>query len=92
MGLAVVSGILGAMTNGKWDTMQIILFILDIAIGIAIIVLTVISCYRLAKAYGHGGGYTVGLIFLNFIFMLVLGFGKSKYQGNVYLKARTPKH
>ena len=59
---------------------------ITIIIGIVVFVLTIISEYRLAKAYGHGGGYTVGLIFLNFIFMLILGFGKSEYQGNVYLK------
>ena len=52
----------------------------------AMFVFYIISEYRLCKAFGHGGGWTVGLIFLNFIFIMMLGFGKSKYQGNVYLK------
>ncbi|MDO5329076.1 MAG: DUF5684 domain-containing protein [Coriobacteriia bacterium] len=54
--------------------------------SIALFVFYIISEYRLCKAFGHGGGWTVGLIFLNFIFIMMLGFGKSKYQGNVYLK------
>lgn len=73
----IVSAIPAIAAVGIW---------VSIIIGIIVIVLTIISEYRLAKAYGHGGGYTVGLIFLNFIFMLILGFGKSEYQGNVYLK------
>ena len=34
----------------------------------------------LAKSFGHGGGYTVGLLFLPFIFVPMLGFGKDKYK------------
>ena len=37
--------------------------------------------YKLAKAFGHGGGYTVGLIFIPWLFVLLLGFGSSEYQG-----------
>jgi len=35
----------------------------------------------LSKSYGHGVGFTVGLIFLSFIFMPILAFGNSKYAG-----------
>ena len=49
--------------------------------SIALIVLYVMQNYKLAKAFGHGGGYTVGLIFLPNIFVLILGFGSSAYQG-----------
>lgn len=49
--------------------------------SIALIVLYVMENYKLAKAFGHGGGYTVGLIFLPNIFVLILGFGSSAYQG-----------
>lgn len=72
------------------NTQLICSFILLILI-IVLIVLYFISLYRLAKAYGHGAGYTIGLIFLNFIFILILAFGKSEYQGNVYLKAKENK-
>lgn len=36
---------------------------------------------KLANAFGQGGGFAVGLILLNFIFMLILAFGKAEYVG-----------
>lgn len=44
-----------------------------------IAVIQILAIYKLAKAYGHGIGFTIGLIVLNPVFMLILGFGKSKY-------------
>ncbi len=35
----------------------------------------------LAKSFGQGVGFTLGLIFLPFIFYPILGFGGAKYQG-----------
>ncbi|MBR2840192.1 hypothetical protein IKE82_02580 [Candidatus Saccharibacteria bacterium] len=35
---------------------------------------------RTSKAFGHGAGYAVGLFFLQPIFWMILGFGKSKYN------------
>lgn len=80
----VLQGIAGSMTGAGSTIMNVI----AAAVGIAILVFAIMADYRLSKAYGHGGGYTVGLIFLNFIFMLILGFGKSKYMGNVYLDSK----
>lgn len=37
--------------------------------------------YELAQAFGKGIGYTLGLIFLGFIFWPLLGFGDARYQG-----------
>ena len=54
---------------------------LTVATGIVSIVLYIIHCVKLSKAFGHGGGFAVGLIFLNPIFIMILGFGKSYYQG-----------
>lgn len=34
----------------------------------------------LAKAFGKDGGFAVGLIFLNTIFICILAFGSAKYQ------------
>lgn len=45
------------------------------------IVILVIVYYDLAKSFGHGIGFTLGLIFLSFIFLLILGFGGSTYMG-----------
>lgn len=47
--------------------------------GIVAIVLAVTAAYKLAKAFGHGIGYTFGLLFAQPIFTLVIGFGKSRF-------------
>jgi hypothetical protein len=35
----------------------------------------------LSKSFGHGVGFTLGLLFLPFIFFPILGLGDSTYQG-----------
>ncbi|MFI5139847.1 MAG: DUF5684 domain-containing protein [Sphingobacteriales bacterium] len=35
----------------------------------------------LSKSFGQGEGFTIGLLFLGFIFWPILGFGSSKYLG-----------
>ena len=44
-------------------------------------VIAIISEYKLAKAFGKGVGFFLGLLFLNPIFKLILGFGDAQYQG-----------
>jgi len=46
-------------------------------------VIFIMQLYYQSKSFGHGGGFTVGLVLLNTIFVLILGFGKSEYQGNL---------
>jgi hypothetical protein len=43
------------------------------------IVAWIIVAFDLAKAYGKGAGYGLGLIILPFIFMPILGFGSAQY-------------
>jgi len=45
------------------------------------IVIGVIIAFDLAKAFGHGAGFGLGLLFLSIIFYPVLGFGNSRYVG-----------
>ena len=35
----------------------------------------------LSKSFGHDVGFTLGLIFLGFIFVMILGLGDSRYVG-----------
>ena len=44
-------------------------------------IVALINYYKMAKAFGHGIGYTLGLIVLPFIFAPILGFGKDEYVG-----------
>ncbi len=50
-------------------------------IPIANIVFGIMTYVKLAKAFGKGGGFAVGLLFLGVIFMCILGFGKDEYVG-----------
>lgn len=44
-------------------------------------VMTIICYLKLAKAFGKGTGFGLGLIFLGPIFTMILGFGKAEYIG-----------
>ena len=55
-------------------------FILSLAFCIFALVVSVMYAIRTSKAFGHGGLFAVGLFFLSGIFLLILGFGKSKYN------------
>lgn len=43
------------------------------------LVLSIFQSNKLAKAFGKGTGFTVGLVLLPPIFYMILGFGKSEY-------------
>ena len=55
------------------------LFGLGGIISIILLILEIIFYHKMSKSFGHGIGYTLGLIFLQPIFMLMLAFGKSQY-------------
>ena len=44
------------------------------------VVMMVLVCIRLAKDFGKGYGFALGLLFLNTVFTLILGLGSSKYS------------
>lgn len=41
----------------------------------------IILCIDLAKSFGKGVGFGIGLILLGIIFFPILGFGSAQYQG-----------
>ncbi len=65
---SAIGGTIGGLLVGVCSILSLVLFIM--------------VNYKLAKAYGHGGGYTLGLLFFPWLFILILGFGSSAYQGN----------
>ena len=44
-------------------------------------VVMIMLYFKLAKAFGKGTGFGFGLVFLNTIFVLILGFDNSQYIG-----------
>jgi len=59
---------------GKPEWWVILLFI-----PIANFVAAIIMYFGLARNFGRSDGFAVGLIFLPYIFLLILGFGSSRY-------------
>lgn len=52
-------------------------------IPFANIVISLIVALDIAKRFGKGGGFGVGLWLLGFIFFPILGFGSATYNGGV---------
>jgi len=57
-------------------------YLLLMLIPIVNLVFYIIILHGLSKNFGKGSGFTVGLFFLRFIFIPILGFGKSVYVGD----------
>ena len=45
------------------------------------VVVGIMMLFKLAKAFGQGTGFGFCLLFLNTIFILILGFGSAEYVG-----------
>jgi hypothetical protein len=54
-------------------------WILILFVPIVNLIFLLIFVHELSKAFGHGIGFTLGLIFLSIIFIPILAFGGSKY-------------
>jgi len=68
----IVTGIMALIS-------QVLGIILAVATGICIFVFYIVHCAKLAAAFGRGGGFATGLVFLHPLFIMILGFGKSTY-------------
>jgi hypothetical protein len=59
-------------------------------IPLAGIVISIIIPIDLAKSFGKGTGFGLGLLFLSFIFIPILAFGDAQYRGPVAGPAGRP--
>ena len=55
--------------------------IISFPVSIALFVLHIMQSLKMAKAFGKGTGFAIGLILLQPIFLLILGFGSAQYLG-----------
>ncbi len=53
-------------------------------LSIGAMIIQLMMWYRLSVLFGHGMGYALGLWILNPIFIMILGFGSSRYMGRRY--------
>ncbi len=56
-------------------------WLLLLLVPIANFVIVIWTLNMVSKSFGKDEGFTVGLLFLSFIFWPILGFGNSKYVG-----------
>ena len=80
--LTTVSGALNvclALMGSFEAAVGILLF--DFLAALIGLVIGVMFWHKLAKAFGRGVGFTIGLLLLNFIFLMILAFGSSQYVG-----------
>lgn len=60
---------------------SIVLSILTVLMNLIVVVLDAMLCIKVSKAYGHSGGFAVGLFFVPIIFYFIIGYGSSVYVG-----------
>ena len=51
-----------------------------LVLSIFAVVISIIMWSKLSRAFGHGAGFTLGLIFFPVIFLLILAFSSDRYQ------------
>ncbi len=56
-------------------------YLLLLLVPLVNVVIAIMLVFDLAKSFGKGTGFALGLLFLQFIFILILGFGKAEYVG-----------
>jgi hypothetical protein len=56
-------------------------WVILLLIPIVNFIVAIILCIDLAKSFGKGVGFGLGLAFLGVIFFPILGFGSAQYQG-----------
>jgi hypothetical protein len=56
-------------------------WILLMLIPLVNFILAIILCIDLAKSFGKGAGFGVGIALLGVIFLPILGFGSAQYEG-----------
>lgn len=69
--------ILDIITNPIW----FLLAFVGIFIVISVIILDFMLCAAVSREFGRKIGTTIGLFFLNFVFIPILGYGEAEYAG-----------
>jgi Family of unknown function (DUF5684) len=73
--IPIVNTVVLCRIAGKsgWWFLLLLIPVVNVVFGIMLML-------ELSKAFGHGAGFALGLLFLSFIFWPILAFGSSQYQ------------
>ena len=79
--LSFILGIVASYVSSANLNESIFLTVIATLLRIVIAVINIMYCVKLARAFGRGIGFAIGLILLQPIFLLILGFGSDQYYG-----------
>lgn len=79
--LSFILGIVASYVSSANLNESIFLTVIATLLRIVIAVINIMYCIKLSRAFGHGIGFAIGLILLQPIFLLILGFGSDPYYG-----------
>ena len=79
--LSFILGIVASYVSSANLNESIFLTVIATLLRIVIAVINILYCIKLSRAFGHGIGFAIGLILLQPIFLLILGFGSDQYYG-----------
>lgn len=73
----IIAGIFNSLSQNGGDLASLWSF----CYSVTLLVIDIKLAIALAKAFGKGTGFIIGLVLLPNIFQLILGFGSAKYVG-----------
>lgn len=79
--LSFILGIVASYVSSANLNESMFLTVIATLLRIVIAVINIMYCVKLSRAFGHGIGFAIGLILLQPIFLLILGFGSDPYYG-----------
>ena len=79
LGLALATGVVGAWAEG--GDAGILAASVSAMVSVASFLVSALYYHKLSRAFGHDIGFTIGLIFLNPIFLMILAFSQDQYIG-----------
>ena len=79
--LSFILGIVASYVSSANLNESIFLTVIATLLRIVLAVINIMYCIKLSRAFGHGIGFAIGLILLQPIFLLILGFGSDQYYG-----------
>ena len=59
----------------------VLVLLFGVFVGISVIILDFMLCAAVSREFGRKIGTTIGLFFLNFVFIPILGYGEAEYAG-----------
>jgi len=80
--ISMMAGAVAVLSGQNGDAPMLLGALITAAAGIGVLVFSILQNIKLSKAFGHGGGFAVGLILLTPIFLGILAFGNSQYVGS----------